>query len=324
MLAYSGRGKFVIERINLGEIVADTMHLLKASISKKALLNLHLAARLPAIEGDATQLRQVLMNLVTNASEAVGHQGGILTVSTGTMACTEAYLAGTVVAEGLAAGEYVFLEVSDNGCGMDEEVRSRIFEPFFTTKFTGRGLGMAAVLGIVRGHKGAIEIRSDVGSGTTFRVLFPAAEGMAPGSAAGSAPEDGAAWSGCGCVLLVDDEDQVRGLASRMLARMGFEVIQAGDGHEALSQFDRHANRIVLVLLDLTMPGMDGEETFRELRRISPTVPVLMSSGFTEQEITAKLAGQGLAGFVQKPYSLATLRAKVRHALERPQGAAGL
>lgn len=318
MLAYSGRGRFVIEALRLSDLVADTMPLLKASISKKAILNLDLKAGLPPIEGDAIQIRQVLMNLLTNASEAVADLGGVITVSTGAMHCTEEYVARTVVAEGLRAGHYVYLEVSDTGCGMDEETVGRIFEPFFTTKFTGRGLGMAAVLGIVRGHKGAIEICSKVGHGTTFRVLFPAGEGVVPASPPAEGRTLFTPWSGDGCVLLVDDEEPVRGLASRMLERMGFEVIQAADGHEALNEYQRHANRISLVLLDLTMPGMDGEETFRALRRISPTVPVVMSSGFTEQEITARVAGQGLAGFLQKPYSLATLQEKIRQAIGRP------
>jgi PAS domain S-box-containing protein len=321
MLAYSGRGKFVIELIDLGELVADTMQLLRASVSKRATLELELAETLPVIEGDATQLRQVLMNLVTNASEAVAPQAGFIRVSTGVATCDREELSKTVVGEGLPSGEYVYLEVDDNGCGMDEQTRSRIFEPFFTTKFTGRGLGMAAALGIVRGHKGTIAIRTAPGEGTTFRVFFPITALPAANSAHAATSGDSAPqWTGHGCVLLVDDEESVRGLASRMLVRLGFEVIEAANGYDALAQFERHADRISLVLLDLTMPGMDGEETFRALRRISDEVPVLMTSGFTEQEITARLAGQGLAGFLQKPYSMAGLRARVRKALEQAAG----
>ncbi len=320
MLAYSGRGKFVIELIDLGELVADTMHLLKASISKKATLVLDLAQALPPIEGDATQVRQVLMNLATNASEAVGSQGGVIRVTTGVVACTSDVLSQTIVGDGLPEGDYVFLEVDDNGCGMDDLTVGRVFEPFFTTKFTGRGLGMAAALGIVRGHKGTIAIRTAPGEGTTFRVLFPVAprERIDAGAHAAAGHDGASQWTGHGRVLLVDDEDGVRGLASRMLVRLGFEVIEAANGPEAVEQFERHSDHVTLVLLDLTMPGMDGEETFRALRRIRPAVPVVMSSGFTEQEITARLAGQGLAGFLQKPYSMAALREKVRQALTRP------
>jgi two-component system cell cycle sensor histidine kinase/response regulator CckA len=314
MLAYSGRGRFVIEPLRLSDVVSGMVHLLKASVSKHASLDLDLASQLPTMEGDATQIRQVVMNLITNASEAIGDAGGVVSVSTGVMSCSETYLVQTSLGEGLPPGPYVYLEVSDTGCGMDAETIRRIFEPFFSTKFTGRGLGMAAVLGIVRGHKGTIEIHSAVGHGTKFRVLFPVSERGATDTAEDDDPELMDAWKGHGSVLLVDDEKSVRRVARHMLERAGFDVMEASAGVEALAIFKAYRDRIVLVLLDLTMPGMGGEATFRALRAAGAKVPVLMSSGFTQQEIAMRLGGHGLSGFVQKPYTRAALLAKVRDA----------
>lgn len=314
MLAYSGRGKFIIEPIAISDLVAEMLHLLKASISKKAALNLNLERDLPQVDGDATQLRQVLMNLITNASEALGDVGGTITVGTGTMFCGRDYLKASSLDGDLEEGTYVFLEVSDTGCGMDRDTLERIFEPFFSTKFTGRGLGMAAVLGIVRGHKGAIRIYTEPGRGTTFKVLFPARAERGTGAQAATTAGAGL-WHGTGTVLLVDDEEMLRDIGERLLRELGFEVLLARDGREALDVFTVHQDRIVLVLLDLTMPYMDGEETFRALRMRDPRVRVLLSSGYTEQEITARFAGKGLAGFIQKPYTLREMARKVQAAL---------
>ncbi len=310
MLAYSGRGKFVIERLQMGEVVQEMMHMLKTCISKKVLLNLNLAKDVPPIEGDPAQIRQVLMNLVINASEAIGERSGVVTISTGARYCDAEYLRETLLDDSLPVGLYVSLEVSDTGCGMDRETQARIFEPFFTTKFTGRGLGMSAVLGIVRGHKGSLKVYSEAGKGTTFHLLFPASvEAEEPSTrAVGPSTE----WRGSGTILLVDDEETILGVARLMLEKLGFSVITAGDGREAIEIYRMRGHEIAVVLLDLTMPHMNGEEAFRELRRIDPAVRVILSSGYSEHEIAARFSGKGLAAFIQKPYQIARLREALR------------
>ncbi|HCK80318.1 MAG TPA: hypothetical protein DIC59_02475 [Candidatus Competibacteraceae bacterium] len=314
MLAYSGKGQCVIENIRVRELIGEMVSLLKASISKKAIFNLNLKDGLPPLRGDPSQIRQVIMNLVINASEALGEHSGAITISTGVMECSRDYLTEAFLDESLAEGSYVWLEVSDTGCGMDQEIQRRIFEPFFTTKFTGRGLGLSAVLGIVRGHKGALKVYSEPGRGTAFKVLFPAVleekalVNRTLGVKAG-------AWKGAGTILLVDDEESVRIMGTRMLERVGFEVLAASDGREALEIYQERPDDIALVLLDLTMPDLDGEETFRELRRMDPNVCVVMSSGYTESEIAPRFAGKRLSGFLQKPYTLNALTQCLRGAL---------
>jgi PAS domain S-box-containing protein len=315
MLAYSGKGRFVIQSLDLNQVVSEMTHLLEVSISKKVVLKYHLADNLPAIEADATQMRQVIMNLITNASEAIGDHSGVIAINTGAIQCDRDYLRTAFLDEGLDEGYYVSLEVSDTGCGMDRQTRESIFDPFFTTKFTGRGLGLAAVLGIVRGHGGAIKVYSEQGKGSTFKVLFPASDTTPQPVAAEE--ENASAWEGDGTVLLVDDEETIRAVGQRMLEHLGFRVLTATNGQEALDIFRNRADEIACILLDLTMPSMDGEECFRELRRICPDVCVILSSGYNEQEVVNRFAGKGLAGFVQKPYRAATLAAKIREAMGR-------
>lgn len=207
-------------------------------------------------------------------------------------------------------------EVTDTGCGMGAQTIERIFDPFFTTKFAGRGLGMSAVLGIVRGHRGALQIDSKLGKGTTFKILFPANDRTADGVAIRSDPEvKDRNWRGNGTVLIVDDEKTVRAVGKQMLERLGFGVLDASDGREALRMFRAHAQEIACVLLDLTMPNMDGEEAFREIRNIDPNVPIVLCSGYNEQEATQRFADKGLAGFIQKPFSMAALREKLTEVL---------
>lgn len=310
MLAYSGRGRFMVQALGVNELITEMTHMLEVSISKKAVLRLELAPQLPAVKADVTQLRQIVMNLVINASEAIGDQSGVIRIRTAALECDRPYLSEGWLDADLPAGHYVALEVSDTGCGMDKETVARIFEPFFTTKFTGRGLGLAAVLGIVRGHRGSIRVYSEPRRGTTFKLLFPATQEAETRTAAATA--GGAAWRGQGVVLLVDDEEDVRRLARRMLERLGFEVLVAVDGREAVKVFKEHGARVGWVLLDLTMPHMDGEETFRALRRLKPGLPVMISSGYHEHEVAQRFAGQKLAGFVQKPYTLDNLRQHLR------------
>ncbi len=306
MLAYSGKGRFVIESIQFGALIGEMVSLLKASVSKKATLNLNLQEPLPAVRGDPSQIRQIVMNLVINASEALGDHAGAITLSTGLIERSAEGPNEHFLDEQLTESAYVWLEVADTGCGMDQETQRRIFEPFFTTKFTGRGLGLSAVLGIVRGHQGVLKVHSEPGKGTTFKILFPAVPQDKPAlSQQGETKPD--AWKGAGTILLVDDEESVRTMGNRMLERNGFRVLTAADGREALEIYRARRDEIALVLLDLTMPNLDGEETFHELRRIDPNVRVVMSSGYTESEIIPRFAGMPLAGFLQKPYSTAAL-----------------
>ncbi|HEX9078676.1 MAG TPA: PAS domain S-box protein [Desulfuromonadaceae bacterium] len=314
MLAYSGKGRFVIETLDINKVITEMTHMLDVSITKKAALRYNLVRDLPLIEADATQLRQVIMNLVINASEAIGEQSGVIAISTGVVECDRAYLSETWIDEGLSEGRYVYLEITDTGCGMDRETASKIFEPFFTTKFTGRGLGMAAVLGIVRGHKGAIKLYSEQGKGTNFKILLPATGRAFSRQASATSHQE--SWQATGTVLLVDDEEAIRTLGREMLLELGFDVLTAGNGREALEIFHPKKDEIVCVILDLTMPLMDGEETFRELRRIRPDARVVLSSGYNELEVTRKFVGTGLAGFIQKPYKLAALGQKLREVIE--------
>lgn len=314
MLAYSGKGRFVLEKIVLGDVIDEMIHLLKTCISKNAILNLNIEKNLPQIEGDPSQIRQLLMNLVINASEAIGERSGVITISTGAKFCDRAYLKETFIDEELSEGLYVSIEVSDTGCGMGREIQDRIFEPFFTTKFTGRGLGMSAVLGIVRGHKGAIRVYSEPCQGTTLRALFPALDVLDEEK---NSKRDGTptGWHGSGRVLLVDDEETVLAVAGKMLERFGYEIVSAHDGYEALAAYAEYKGEFVFVLIDLTMPRMNGEETFREFRRLNPDLPVIISSGYTEHEIAPRFAGKRLAGFIQKPYRLAALQETIIKAL---------
>jgi PAS domain S-box-containing protein len=315
LLAYSGKGKFIVQPLDLSSLLREMGHLLQIALSKKISLRYHFTADLPLIEGDSTQLRQVAMNLILNAAEAIGDRPGLIVASTGVMHCHRDYLAGGFPAEDRPEGPYVFLAVSDTGCGMSEEVRARIFDPFFTTKFAGRGLGLAAVLGIVRGHKGTIKLQSDAGRGTTFKVLFPASRSktFSAEQLHGSASE----WRATGTVLVVDDEEEVRGLARTMLHRMGFTVLTAANGREGVETFRQNAADVRLVLLDLTMPQLDGEAAFREILGIRSDARVLLSSGFHQPEGASRLIGEGLAGFIQKPYRYEQLVDAVRQAVDQ-------
>jgi PAS domain S-box-containing protein len=314
MLAYSGRGKFMPERISLNEVIEGTLPMLEVSISKRVALRTQFARDLPPIEADTGQMRQLMMNLAVNASEAIGDNYGVVTLATGLRNCDERYFKTSYLSDKLAAGTYVFLEVTDTGCGMDDETRERIFEPFFSTKFTGRGLGMPAVLGIVRGHNGAIKVYSEPGKGSTFLVLFPALEAQSADELSREEKEP-VGWKGTGTVLLVDDEDSVRSVGKRMLVRAGFDVLLARDGKEALELFRQRADEIACVLLDVTMPNMDGEECYRSLREIRADVPVILSSGYTEQFVSERFIGEVPAGFIQKPYVLGNLVEALREAL---------
>ncbi len=315
MLAYAGKGRFVVQPLDLTRLVHDTTHLLQVSISKKAVLRFDLTTGLPPVMADASQLRQIVMNLVINASEAIGDRSGIIAISTGLVRANRRYLAETQLAGNLPEGDYVFLEVSDTGCGMTPELKARIFEPFFTTKFTGRGLGLAAVLGIVRGHRGALRIYSEPGRGSTFKLLLPIAAGAVVEPPPAHVLADG--WRGTGRILLAEDEETVRTVVARVLENLGFTVTLAADGREAANLFEAQPDAFTLVVMDLTMPHLDGAEAFARMRRVRPDVRVLLMSGFSEHDATITFAGKGLAGFLQKPFELGHLRDKIRAVFER-------
>ncbi len=314
LLAYSGKGRFTVMSLDLNEIVEEIGTLLESSISRKVLMKYNLEKNLPAVEVDTAQIQQVIMNLIINASDAIGKKSGIVSVTTGVMDCDENYLTETYLDDKLKPGPYVYLEVSDTGVGMNEETRQKIFDPFFSTKFTGRGLGLAAVLGIIRGHKGAIKVYSEPGKGSTFKILFPVTDKAMESLVKPDKQMDD--WKSNGGVLIVDDEETIRLLAAETLKRTGMKTFIAHDGKEALELFKAHAAEIDVVLLDMTMPRMDGIETFRELRRIKASVKVILSSGYNEQDATSQFVGKGLAAFLQKPYKAAQLVEVMRKVLK--------
>ena len=312
MLAYSGRGHVVINAVDLNKMVHDLGHMLEISVGKKARLEYDLEPNIPTVDGDPTQLSQLVMNLVINAAEAVGNEAGTVTLKTGTLWCDSGILASFWLKEQLPEGKYVFLDVTDTGCGMDEKTISLIFDPFFTTKFTGRGLGLAAVLGIVRGHRGSLDVHSEVGRGTTFRIIFPEGSIMLEQPPADFSGELPVTQKIEGCVLLVDDEAPVRLVAKKLLEHLGLEVIQAADGQEAVDLYVKYHDRIECVLMDLTMPRLDGVEAIRELKRIAPDVKVILCSGFSEDDVVSRFPEWKPSGFLQKPYMFEALAARLR------------
>ena len=311
MLAYSGKGSFVVEPMDLNRHVADITHLLAVSISKKVRLEYAFAPSLPPIDADSAQLQQVVMNLITNASEAIGEGGGVITIGTGQREIDFKETETTFAGQGLVPGPYVTLRVSDTGCGMGPDTLARIFDPFFSTKGSGRGLGLSAMLGILRGHQAGIEIRSAPGAGSVFQIHFRASLAMLaePGQS------EPATLRGRfhGKVLLVDDEAELRLSFAGMLQHLGFEVVSARDGFEALERF--RPDEFALVFMDLTMPRMDGKEAFRQMKLRDPEARVVLASGYSEQEAIEPMLGLRPAGFIQKPFSLKTLTAVLEKAL---------
>jgi two-component system, cell cycle sensor histidine kinase and response regulator CckA len=311
LLAYSGRGKFMLQRVDLSALVKESAHLLGTAISRKATTKYEFTADLPAIEADATQLRQVAMNLLANASDALGDHPGAITVRTDLVQADRAELDRAVNGGELAPGPYVALEVRDTGCGMDEETGRRMFDPFFTTKVHGRGLGLAAVLGIVRGHQGTIRVESAPGRGTMVRVLLPVARSAEVDPATTGAEPDSVTLGAT--VLLVDDEELVRRTTGRMLASSGCRVEIAENGRRALEVLGARDGQVDLVLLDLTMPELSGEETLVQLRARWPNLPVVLTSGFTAD--ATRPSGPGPTDFLQKPYDPVELQAVIRRAI---------
>lgn len=314
MLSYSGRGRFVVESVQLDELIREMIQLLRTVVASNADFRTDL---LPAvIEADATQIRQVAMNLITNASDALNGEPGEITVRTGTVQATPELLRSPDCPEELPAGRYAFIEVGDSGCGMDDNTRRRLFDPFFTTKFTGRGLGLAAVLGIVRSHSGTIHVDSRQGAGTTFRVLLPAASGSEPADAHAerSLPQH----SCDGTVLIIEDDPTVRGFIRRVLEFAGCSVLAAAGGREGVALFRDHDREIRVVLLDLTMPGMNGPEVIRRLRELRASVPIVVMSGYSGEDALPRLQGDRISAFLHKPFQPHELLDQVRTAMTGP------
>ncbi len=319
MLAYSGKGQFVVKPIDLGKVLREMANMLEVSASRKASVKLDVEQSLHAIEAEEAQIRQVILNLVMNASEALGDSPGVISVSVGEKTFNRAFISKAVLGRHLNAGSYVYLEVRDTGCGMEPDMLDKVFDPFFTTKFAGRGLGLSAVLGIIKGHDGAIVIDSEPGKGTTFTVLFPPSDKPTlEGQQEKPYPKE---FAGTGTILLAEDEDIVRRPFQRLLEGLGFDVLTAKDGKEAIDVFAAHQREIVCVLLDLTMPKMSGDEVFRELRRLSDDVKVILLSGYGETESIRRFSGRRPDGFIQKPYQLNQLVEKLREVLGRDRDA---
>ena len=312
MLAYAGKGNFDIGAVDLGRLVAEMSQLFDASVPKKVGLVYRIDADLPAILGDSAQLQQLVMNLITNAAEAIGDEVvGAITVCGSLCSASDA---GEILRRDGAVGDgrWICVEVADTGCGMDADTRARIFDPFFTTKFAGRGLGLAAVLGIVRAHCGDISVTSAPGEGSIFRLIFPATDEVVE---LGAEDETGALeLVGSGRILVVDDEDMVREVAGEMLAFMGFAVTTAATGRQAIELFAEHQEEVVAVLLDLTMPELSGEEVLKAIHAIRK-VPVVLSSGYDEDEVSRRVGGLGAAGFIHKPYQLRQLARVLKNAI---------
>lgn len=314
LLAYAGKGRFNLQPLDVSAAVRETSSLLHSAVSRRATLTLELATDIPLITADGTQVRQVIMNLLTNASEALEDLPGDITLRTGCMHADSTYLAECLAADGTGPGEFVFVEIADTGVGMSTETLARIFDPFFTTKFTGRGLGLAATLGIVRGHHGALHVRSARGSGTVVRVLYPASGGSVRQEQPNSAAAPGVRT---GTILLVDDDASVREVAQRMLERSGYRVIAAADGDEGLRRFAELEADVTAIVLDVTMPHMSGIEVLAELRERGKMVPVVLASGYTSESLNPPVPGEPLPIFVQKPFITSDLLAGIDAALAR-------
>jgi PAS domain S-box-containing protein len=310
MLTYVGHKQMDIQELDISDIIRGMSEILGLALSKKAVLKFNCNLTTALFKGDPAQIRQVVMNLVSNAAEAVGDNLGTITLTTSTMFCDRSCFPLPFQKENLPEGDYVYLEVADTGCGMDQETQDKIFDPFFTTKFQGRGLGMAVVLGILRSHRGTILLDSQPGEGTTIRVLFPALE--ASEKAETKAAGDEYKRKGKGAVLMIDDDADVLQVGERMLERLGFQVLTTPDAAEAIEIFQKLADNLDCVLINLTMPKMDGVELFHKLREIRQNIPIIICSGYTEEQVMNRFRENKPEGFIQKPYRIKQLEEKIK------------
>lgn len=306
MLAYSGKGSFIVEPIDLNILVDEMAHLLKVSISKNVTFKFSFAENLPTIEADTAQIRQVVMNLITNASEAIGENIGSITIKTGVINTEKEQVSD----KNIDRGKYVYIEISDTGCGIDEKTKAKIFDPFFTTKLTGHGLGLSVVHENVRGHKGSIGITSEPDKGTVFTVYFPFSGKPLKIVEKEVLPSDEILIEGRG-ILVIDDEQDVLEVVKTMLETIDFKVYTVSSGREGIEFFLTNADNIDIILMDITMPNMNGERAFREIRKISADVPVILSSGYSEHDVKQQFTENSTADFIQKPYQIKTLIGKI-------------
>jgi PAS domain S-box-containing protein len=323
MLAYAGKGQATVEQQDLSTLVKDMCDLLRISVSKNVVIREDFGVGLPAIEADASQLQQVVMNLITNASEAIGEENGVIALTTGTVKADEGFMSEAYGDSPPEPGEYVYLRVEDTGCGMDAETSAKMFDPFFTTKFTGRGLGMAAVLGIIRGHRGAIKVESEVGKGTTIWILLPKGS-RAVRESVRLAAQPARVRAGR-TILVVDDEETVLSVSRRVLEGAGFGVLCASNGLEGIEVFRQRQAEIDVVLLDMTMPKMGGKETLAALRKVQPDARVVLTSGYDEANVANDFEnGMGRPVFLQKPFGAGRLLEVIHQALASGDGAEGV
>jgi CheY-like chemotaxis protein len=314
MLAYSGKGQFVSEPVDMNELSHEMVGFLGTVVSKKAVIEFESGRDLSVIEADPSQMRQVVMNLIINASEALEDAKGTITIKTGELHVEAGELVELYTSEPMVAGRYVYLSVADDGCGMDETTKTRMFDPFFSTKFAGRGLGMAAVLGIMRAHKGALKVETAPGEGTEIRLLFPVgkAKNEILESVIGARVQLGEELRDRELmVLFADDEPEVLAVAEHYLSKCGCKVLSAQNGRVAVELFERYSDRIDIAVLDVAMPELDGNEAFRLIRREKPDLPVLMCSGYTEQHLAVLEEASSISAFLAKPYLPSVLSAKI-------------
>lgn len=316
LLAYSGKTHFVVAPIDMNALIRDMRQILHVSVMPRATLHLDLAESLPSIEADAGQLQQVLLNIIVNACESLHQAGGHVSIRTHVQNCDAAELSGLQPgSDGVTPGRFVIIEVQDDGCGMDDNTRARMFDPCFTTKFTGRGLGLAAVLGIIRGHRGAMDVSSTVGIGTRVRIFFPASNRAVAPTAENVG--DAEKWQGNGTVLVVDDEPEVRQACGGMLGQIGFQVETVASGQEAIERLGENPfSDYCCVILDVTMPRLDGRETLRRIRERGIWVPVLLTSGFSNDCVSENPESGQFSGFIQKPFTLIELQRMLQRVLD--------
>lgn len=317
LLAFSGKAKLTTRPLDLASLLHEMSPQLRSSIPASITIEFNLTSQLPLVEADAAQVRQMMIHLLSNAVDAIGNAPGTIGVGTGIVELEDGE-SEDFLPESLSAGRYIYITLSDSGCGMDETTVQQIFDPFFSTKSSGQGLGLAAILGIMHGHRGALKVESRPGEGSTFQVFFPCSPSKTP--VLGSAIYDGTIAPRIATIMVVDDDDTVRKVTQKILVTAGYGVITARDGIEAVSQLRENGDAIALVFLDMRMPRMGGAETFHEMRRLHPELPIIISSGYDPQEGAAQLAEQGPAVFLDKPYSPQDLIAKVSLLLDSARG----
>lgn len=314
LLAYSGKTGIVPRPCDLGPLIAELVPILRRSLPEHVAIECQAASPLPAIMAEPSQIRQMVMNLVQNAAEALGSEPGTITIGTGVVRADRNRLGRTFLGNGLTEGDYVCLTIRDTGCGMAPSVQKRMLEPFFSTKTPGRGLGLAAVQGIIRACNGTLEFVSEPGRGSTFNVLFPALR--APAAAATTLRASADNWRGRGTVLVVDDEESIRELLGAMVKEMGFQVLYANDGLDGVENYRSHSAEIDLVLLDMTMPQVNGKQAFKKIRQIKPDARIILMSGYTKEECASLFGEDGLSGFMQKPFRFGDLRNQIHATLD--------